>query len=109
MSNYKTTIWDNKVNQQFAKVLVDINDAKKMQNFLRDVMTESEIIEISSRLQAACMLQAGIKYTEIMKITNLSSRTIARISSWINNGCNGYTEVISQINHQNHIPPVSAE
>ena len=104
-----TTIWDNNINQQLAKALVNISDIQIMQNFLRDVMTESEITEISCRLQAACMLQAGIKYTEIMKKTNLSSRTIARISSWINNGCNGYIQVINQINHQNHIPPVSAD
>lgn len=78
-----------------------------MRNFLRDVMTEKEIIEISARLEAARMLTNGDKYTEIIKQTKLSSRTVARISEWLKDGCNGYSKVINQIpNHQKHIPPV---
>lgn len=109
MSNYMTTIWNKDMNQQLVKVLADINDIKIMQNFLRDLLTEKEIFEISSRLQAAYMLSIGKKYTEIIKKTDLSSRTIARISSWMDNGCGGYKQAIDIINHHNHILPVSAE
>lgn len=109
MSNYMTTIWNKDINQQLAKVLANITDVKIMQNILRDLMTEKEIIEISSRLQAAYMLSIGKKYIEIIKKTNLSSRTIARISSWMENGCNGYEVAINTINHQGHISPVSAD
>jgi TrpR-related protein YerC/YecD len=80
-----------------------------MQNFLRDVMSEKEIIEISSRLEAARMLQAGKKYIEIIEKTKLSSRTIARISDWIQNGQGGYEAALKVINtHHSHISPVRA-
>lgn len=110
MSNNKTTIWKKESPRQLAEALLCIDNSTDMQNFLRDVMTEKEIIETSSRLEAARMLQAGNKYSDIVAKTKLSSRTVARISDWLKNGCNGYQIVLKDIStHQNHIPPVRAE
>ncbi|EDK72579.1 hypothetical protein TM7_0280 [candidate division TM7 genomosp. GTL1] len=74
-------------------------------------MTEKEINEISSRLEAAKMLDQGKKYTEIVEKTKLSSRTIARISDWMQNGCDGYSAVLGIVNthHHGHISPARAE
>jgi TrpR-related protein YerC/YecD len=103
-------IWDNSQAEQFVSALLAIGDATAMKAFLRDVMTEKEIIEISARLEAAKMLQNGAKYTEIVEATNLSTRTVARISDWLQNGCGGYASVLSKINtHRSHISPASAE
>jgi TrpR-related protein YerC/YecD len=110
MKEDKTAVWKNKATQQLTEVLISIDSEAAMQNFLRDVMTEKEIIEISSRLEAARMLQAGYKYTDITEKTKLSSRTVARISDWIQNGCGGYGSVLSTVtNHHGHLPPVRAE
>ena len=49
----------------------------------------------------------GIKYTEIVAKTKLSSRTIARISDWLQNGCNGYQVALQNIHHD-HISPARA-
>ncbi len=92
-------VWKLKNTSQLAQVLCEISDVKTMQNFLRDVMTETEIVEISARLEAAKMLSRGEKYEKITKETRLSSRTVARISEWLKNGCKGYKEAISLINH----------
>jgi len=89
--------------------LCSIDDAPTMQQFLRDVMTEKEIDEISSRLQAARMLQAGATYVDVIAKTRLSSRTIARISNWLQNGTGGYAAVIKVAKtHHDHIPPARA-
>lgn len=93
-------VWTTKNTTQLAQVLCKISDVKTMQNFLRDVMTEKEIVEIASRLEAAKMLAGGEKYEKITSVTKLSSRTVARISEWLQNGCNGYKEAISLINQQ---------
>lgn len=103
----KTSVWNNKESQQLIEAILSISSVNDMQNFLRDVMTEKEIIEVSSRLEAARMLQAGNKYTDIVAKTKLSSRTVARISDWMQNGCNGYAVVLDQINHS-HIAPARA-
>jgi TrpR-related protein YerC/YecD len=103
-------IWGLAITRQFAEALMVIDDTKTMQNFLRDVMTESEIIDVSARLEAARMLQDGAKYTEIIKKTKLSSRTVARISEWMNDGCGGYAKVLEGTAlHHDHIPPVRVE
>lgn len=97
MSNDTNTIWESETAQQFAGALLDITDKVTMQNFLRDVMTEKEITEISSRLEAARMLKAGSTYTDIVAKTKLSSRTVARISDWTRNGCDGYAAVLNRL------------
>ncbi len=96
-------VWTTKNTTQLAQVLRDISDVKTMQNFLRDVMTEKEIVEIAARLEAAKMLSSGEKYEKITNATKLSSRTVARISEWLQNGCNGYKEAISLINSHHNL------
>lgn len=72
-------------------------------------MTEKEIIEISSRFEAAKMLQQGKKYTEIIEKTKLSSRTVARISDWMQNGCDGYEAALKIVDtHHIHTSPARA-
>lgn len=110
MQNSITTIWQSQTAQQLAEALIDITDAKTMQAFLSDILTEKEITEISSRLEAARMLTNGDKYTDIINKTKLSSRTVARISDWLKNGMGGYQTVLQTINtHHNHISPARAE
>lgn len=104
------SVWKTETTQQLAEVLTTIDDAQLMQNFLRDVMTEKEIIEISARFEAARMLANGKKYTEIIEKTKLSSRTVARISEWMRNGSSGYQAAIKAISdHHVHISPARAK
>jgi TrpR-related protein YerC/YecD len=107
MTEDKTSVWNSSTSVQLAEALVAIDNLTTMANFLRDVMTEKEIIEISSRLEAARMLEAGKTYKEIVKQTKLSSRTVARISDWMKNGCSGYAAALEQIHHI-HISPAHA-
>lgn len=86
--------------------LLSIEEPEQMKAFLRDIMTDKEITELSSRLKAAEMLLDSEKYTDIAKATGLSSRTIARISNWIKSGDGGYRTVINNLKaHHSHIPP----
>ena len=109
MFTNKTAIWKSKTTQQLAVALTAIDKQQTMKDFLRDVMTEKEIADISARLEAAKMLEAGSKYTDIVAKTKLSSRTVARISDWLKNGCNGYQAALKVVNaHHSHTPPVRA-
>ena len=110
MTASRQTVWKTSSPQKLAQVLAQVTDPTIMQNFLRDVMTEKEIIEISSRLEAARMLSEGKKYTEIIEKTKLSSRTIARISDWMQNGQGGYATAVQLIKtHHAHLSPARAE
>jgi TrpR-related protein YerC/YecD len=108
MSQDVSTIWKDEKAQQLVEALLSISDKITMQNFLRDVMTEKEIVEISARFEAAKMLAEGKKYTEIVAKTKLSSRTVARISEWLQNGCNGYQAALNSVHHE-HLSPARAD
>lgn len=108
MNTQIDTIWETPQAAALADVLSTIADVKNMRAFLRDVMTEKEIIEISARLQAADMLSRGEKYADIIAATKLSSRTIARISDWLQNGTGGYKVALENLHHA-HLPPARAE
>jgi TrpR-related protein YerC/YecD len=93
-------VWEKQPAAQLVQVLTAIEDAGTMQRFLRDVMTEKEIVEISARLMAARMLKEGATYMEIVEKTRLSSRTVARISAWLQNGCKGYDAAFAILGHK---------
>ena len=107
MDTSTTITWEQDNAKTLARVLTDTSDVAAMQNFLSDVMTKKEIIEISARLQAAIMLDQGKKYAEIIAATKLSSRTVARISDWLQNGTGGYRQAIDRLHHA-HLPPARA-
>ncbi len=104
MKAYDTSIMSDELPDQLVGVLTDITDKELMCSFLRDVMTEKEILEISARLEAAKMLVRKQPYTAITQRTKLSSRTVARISDWLQNGCGGYASIISGAHHT-HLSP----
>lgn len=102
----KERIWKNEDAMRLAEALTAINDLQIMKSFLRDALTESEIDEAAARLKAATMLAAGRKYVDIIKETKLSSRTVARISDWLKNGCGGYWAAMKAVSkHHLHTPP----
>lgn len=110
MNTSRQIIWEASQPQQLAQVFTAIDNEQMMRNFLRDVLTEKEIIDISARLEAARMLSEGKKYAEIIEKTKLSSRTIARISDWTQNGQGGYQAAMSIIAaHHAHLSPARAE
>jgi TrpR-related protein YerC/YecD len=109
MPTDKSRIWQSPSPQQLAEALTAITDVQDMQSFLRDVMTKKEIEEISTRLEAARLLKAGAKYSEITEKTKLSSRTVARISDWLQNGTGGYDTALNSVSAHWHMPPVRAD
>lgn len=86
-----------------AFVLLKTRD--EAQRFLRDLLTEQEILEFANRWQVAQMLYSAVPYLEIAKKTGMSSTTIARISRWLKQGRGGYRLMLSRIHSHS---PLSA-
>jgi len=99
-----TDVWNEPMPAKLAAILVGIQSPDTMQAFLRDVMTEKELREIGARLRAAEMLYGNATYAAIVKETKLSSRTIARISEWMQRGAGGYLVVLNETHP--HVSPV---
>ncbi|MEK7160571.1 MAG: YerC/YecD family TrpR-related protein [Patescibacteria group bacterium] len=92
---------NNKKTENLYKVILALKNINEAKKFFRDLLTEREIIEFSNRWQAAQMLDNKDSYQKIQRVTGLSTRTIARISKWLNRGEGGYKLMLSKLSHHN--------
>ena len=95
--------WNNKENKQLIRAILSLKTSDEAKRFLRDLMTEKEIVEFTKRLQTAEMLTAKTPYSVIEQKTGLSSTTVARVSKWLNGKQGGYKTIISRLHHHNSI------
>ena len=98
-----------KLNQEIEKLYLAILTLKNIEEarmFFRDLLTEKELKELSNRWKAASMLADKIPYSKIEKETGLSSRTIARVSKWLNRGKKGFSLILNRkgAHHHNSSP-----
>ena len=107
------SLWQTKNPQQLLSAITALADTSDLPNFLSDLLTKKEIIEIAARFEAALLLNDGVSYQTIVTQTKLSTRTVARISQWLKNGTGGYIAALTALNnqpaHHSHIPPARAE
>ncbi len=89
--------WNNDKTNELVGALLSLKNATDMKSFLRDLLTEDEIIEFGKRWEAARMLAAGVPYSEISKAVGLSSRTVARVAQWFHAGKGGYKLAIGSL------------
>lgn len=101
--------WDNTKTKDLFGAILAIKNTQEARMFFRDLLTEQELIEFGNRWKAATMLYQKIPYSTIEKETGLSSRTIARISKWLNNGKGGYGLILQRLNSHHHNSNSSSE
>ncbi|EKE11614.1 MAG: TrpR like protein, YerC/YecD [uncultured bacterium] len=94
--------WKNRKTEDLIEILLRLKTKQEMRNFLRDLLTEKEILELGNRWKAVQMLDAKKLYIEIIRETGLSSTTIARISQWLKNGLGGYRLALGRISKNHH-------
>jgi TrpR-related protein YerC/YecD len=91
--------WTDEKKAQLIESILILKNADEAKRFLRDLMTESEIIEFSNRLETARLLSKNVQYGAITESTRLSSTTIARISKWLKGPLGGYRLVLNKLHH----------
>ncbi|KKU76692.1 MAG: TrpR protein [Parcubacteria group bacterium GW2011_GWA2_47_64] len=83
-----------------TRAFLSMKDSGEMRAFMRDLLTESEIVEFSKRFYAARAIAGSTHYAAIEEATGLSSRTIARVKKWFKHGTGGYRLAIKRWKHQ---------
>jgi len=91
--------WNNPQVNNLMRAILSLKNISEARKFLRDLLTEAELIEFSKRWQAAQMLNSRVPYSEIVEKTGLSSTTVARISKWLKKGMGGYQLMLDRISH----------
>ena len=93
--------WDNPRTDMLAKAFSLLRWSSEIKGFLRDLLTEAELVEFGHRLYAARMLAEGVHYNGIAEKTGLSSATIARVQKWRKTGMGGYRAVLGRLGKGN--------
>ena len=86
-------------------ILSKLDNKAEVFDFLRDLLTQREILDFSRRLEVAKMLREGLNYTQIEKKTKMSSTTIARISGflkWKNKWYKNAISILKSVSNKHH-------
>lgn len=92
----RAKVWENEDADALFTAILKLETIDETKRFLRDLLTESELIEFGQRWKVARMLQAGQSYVLIEKKTGMSSTTIARIHKWLKGGTGGYQLMLAR-------------
>lgn len=85
-----------KISLDLQKAFIQLKTKSDVFAFLRDLLTEDEIVEFSLRLAIATRLHAWQNYKEIEKATWASSTTIARVAKFLRGEFGGYRKVLKK-------------
>ncbi len=67
-----------------------LTDEEEVALFFRDLCTPSELEAMAERWEVAQLLDQGVPYREINRLTGASTTTVTRIAHWLKYGEGGY-------------------
>jgi len=77
--------------------IVQLDDRDEAARFMRDLCTLGELRDLSQRWAVVRMLDEGLHYADISRLTGASTATITRIASWLNHGEGGYRAMLAKL------------
>lgn len=83
--------------EQFYRAILEIKTIEECEAFMDDIATIRELIDLSSRLQVAKMLDEGKVFNEIIQETGASSATISRVNKCLSYGSGGYQKILDRL------------
>ena len=81
---------------EFYSMVASLEDREEVKNFFKDLLTMSETVMISRRIQVAMMLLDDCAYEEIRKKLKVGYTTISQVEKWVHNGFGGYQKAIEK-------------
>lgn len=96
MSRATKEKWDTKESGELFEAIRSLASVAETRAFLRDLLTESEIVEFANRWKVVRLLDEEVPYVTIEKETGMSSTTIARIKRWMREGTGGYAAMLAK-------------
>lgn len=98
MERYNSQIKNEQIDRLFEAIL-KLKTTEECYRFFEDICTVKEIQSIAQRLGVAGLLARNKTYSEIEKITGVSTATISRINKALNYGAGGYRIAIDRMEH----------
>ena len=89
--------WDNQKTEDLLGAVILLRTKAEAKKFLRDLLTEEELMEFGKRWEVAKLLHKKMSYIKIVEKTGLSSTTVARVSRWLHRGMGGYKLILERL------------
>jgi TrpR-related protein YerC/YecD len=70
---------------------------EELRSFFRDLCTPAELQAMSDRWAVVELLERGLPYREIQKLTGVSVTTIGRVARYLTNGNGGYSTAANRL------------
>lgn len=86
----------NELFADFAKALSTLKNSVETANFIKDILSEQEVIMLARRLQIARLLDGGLTYEQIKQAIKASETTIAKVHTWLKLYGDGYRLVLKR-------------
>ena len=86
---------------EFYTMVSLLGNRDEVKNFFKDLLTLSEVVMISRRIQIAQMLLSGFTHEEIRQKLGVGFSNISQVDKWLNNGFGGYRKTIKQFQDKN--------
>lgn len=83
------------------KAILSLESEKECIDFLEDIMTRKEMLDIAQRMLVAKMLSEQAVYNKIVEETGASTATISRVNRAFSYGSGGYAGVLKKIKEEN--------
>lgn len=80
----------------FYTMVADLRDRGEVKNFFKDLLTLSEVVMLSRRIQIAQMLLEEKTNEEIKERLKVGYATITSVQRWLSSGFGGYEKVIKR-------------
>lgn len=93
----KQNKWINPDTDALFETVLKLKNSDEVRRFFRDLLTESELVELGQRWKVARMLAKRVRYSKIEQETGMSSTTIARVNKWLKKGMGGYKLVLERL------------
>jgi len=72
----------------------------EVKKFFKDLLSLSETVMISRRIQVAKKLMKGLSYDDIIREMRVGKATVAQVDRWLNSGFGGYRQQIKKYNNK---------
>jgi TrpR-related protein YerC/YecD len=89
--------WRTPEVEALLDAVLRLDSRDEAERFFRDLCTLGELRDLSQRWAVVRMLDAGLHYAEISRLTGASTATITRIASWLNHGEGGYRAMLDKV------------
>jgi TrpR-related protein YerC/YecD len=82
--------WRSKDLDDVLDVILRLEDMDEARRFFRDLCTPSELEAMAQRWSVVRLLERGLPYQEVSRLTGASTTTVTRVAHWLKRGEGGY-------------------